>query len=83
MQQVCCNILAANILRILFWFGHPFELPLLGQSVLMVCRKVFGLIALMCLVLFLYEAVRKERFFDLQVYSMPHTSAAHWTIQHV
>ena len=28
-------LLAANILRILFWFGKPFETPLLLQSILM------------------------------------------------
>jgi hypothetical protein len=33
---VCLALLVANILRILFWFGHPFELPLLTQSVVMI-----------------------------------------------
>jgi uncharacterized membrane protein YhaH (DUF805 family) len=33
---VCLALLIANILRILFWFGHPFELPLLTQSVVMI-----------------------------------------------
>ena len=33
---VCFALLLANILRIYFWFGHPFELPLLAQSVVMV-----------------------------------------------
>jgi hypothetical protein len=33
---VCLALLVANILRILFWFGHPFELPLLTQSVIMI-----------------------------------------------
>lgn len=33
---VCLALLIANILRILFWFGHPFELPLLAQSVIMI-----------------------------------------------
>ncbi|XP_052816137.1 solute carrier family 66 member 2-like [Mya arenaria] len=32
---VCLNLLIANILRILFWFGKHFELPLLAQSVIM------------------------------------------------
>jgi uncharacterized protein with PQ loop repeat len=32
---VCLALLAANILRILFWFGKPFETPLLLQSILM------------------------------------------------
>jgi solute carrier family 66, member 2 len=32
---VCLTLLIANTLRILFWFGHPFELPLLVQSLVM------------------------------------------------
>jgi uncharacterized protein with PQ loop repeat len=32
---VCLTLLVANTLRILFWFGHPFELPLLIQSLVM------------------------------------------------
>ena len=38
---VCLSLLVANILRILFWFGHPFELPLLVQSIIMiVCMMI-------------------------------------------
>ncbi|PIK42077.1 putative PQ-loop repeat-containing protein 1 [Apostichopus japonicus] len=33
--HVCLVLLAASTLRILFWFGHPFELPLLAQSIIM------------------------------------------------
>ncbi|CAF0872927.1 unnamed protein product [Brachionus calyciflorus] len=33
---VCLALLVANILRIFFWFGHPFEMPLLVQSVIMI-----------------------------------------------
>ncbi|XP_076339040.1 solute carrier family 66 member 2 isoform X2 [Tachypleus tridentatus] len=33
---VCLALLIANTLRIIFWFGHPFELPLLIQSVIMI-----------------------------------------------
>lgn len=33
---VCLTLLVSNILRIAFWFGHPFELPLLIQSLLQV-----------------------------------------------
>ncbi len=33
---VCLALLVANIWRILFWFGHPFELPLLIQSFVMI-----------------------------------------------
>ncbi len=33
---VCLSLLVANILRILFWFGHWFEYPLLLQSVIMI-----------------------------------------------
>lgn len=32
MSSVCLTLLIANILRIIFWFGHHFELPLLIQS---------------------------------------------------
>jgi uncharacterized protein with PQ loop repeat len=32
---VCLALLTANILRIMFWFGRPFETPLLLQSILM------------------------------------------------
>ncbi|XP_013382671.1 PQ-loop repeat-containing protein 1 isoform X1 [Lingula anatina] len=33
---VCLTLLIANILRILFWFGKHFELPLLAQSIVMI-----------------------------------------------
>ncbi|RUS69929.1 hypothetical protein EGW08_022313 [Elysia chlorotica] len=33
---VCLALLAANILRIMFWFGKRFEFPLLAQSVIMI-----------------------------------------------
>ncbi|CAL1298788.1 unnamed protein product [Larinioides sclopetarius] len=32
---VCLVLLIANTLRIIFWFGHPYELPLLFQSIIM------------------------------------------------
>ncbi|CAG0894051.1 unnamed protein product [Cyprideis torosa] len=35
-HYVCLALLIANILRITFWFGRPFELPLLYQSVLVI-----------------------------------------------
>ena len=37
---VCLSLLIANILRILFWFGHWFEYPLLVQSFIMVICMV-------------------------------------------
>lgn len=40
---VCLSLLVANILRILFWFGHPFEFPLLLQSVIMIVCMVIML----------------------------------------
>ena len=40
---VCLALLIANILRILFWFGHPFELPLLVQSVVMLLTMLIML----------------------------------------
>ncbi|XP_035828601.1 solute carrier family 66 member 2 [Aplysia californica] len=33
---VCLALLIANILRIMFWFGKHFELPLLAQSIIMI-----------------------------------------------
>ena len=32
---VCLALIVANILRILFWFGRHYEIPLLIQSILM------------------------------------------------
>lgn len=42
-NQVCLTLLIANILRIIFWFGHHFELPLLIQSFVV----IFGMLVLM------------------------------------
>ncbi|KAG8034653.1 hypothetical protein G9C98_007729 [Cotesia typhae] len=38
---VCLALLIANTLRILFWFGKRFELPLLFQSILMIITMLF------------------------------------------
>jgi hypothetical protein len=40
---VCLSLLVANILRILFWFGHPFEIPLLLQSVIMILCMIVNI----------------------------------------
>ena len=40
---VCLTLLLANILRIAFWFGHHFEVPLLIQSFVMIT----GMLAMM------------------------------------
>ncbi|KAM4705424.1 solute carrier family 66 member 2 [Rhinophrynus dorsalis] len=40
---VCLMLLIANILRILFWFGHPFESPLLWQSIIMIVTMLLML----------------------------------------
>ena len=40
---VCLSLLIANILRILFWFGHWFEYPLLAQSVIMIVTMLIML----------------------------------------
>lgn len=48
---VCLALLVANMLRILFWFGHPFELPLLAQSVIMIA----------CMLIMLELCVRVKR----------------------
>ncbi|EDO35511.1 predicted protein, partial [Nematostella vectensis] len=41
--HVCLALLVANILRILFWFGRQFELPLLAQSFIMVAAMLIML----------------------------------------
>ena len=33
---VCLALLLANILRLLFWLGHPFEMVLVYQSIVMI-----------------------------------------------
>ncbi|KAJ8681017.1 hypothetical protein QAD02_016804 [Eretmocerus hayati] len=38
---VCLALLIANTLRILFWFGNHFEVPLLLQSILMIITMFF------------------------------------------
>ena len=48
---VCLTLLVANILRILFWFGHPFEFPLLVQSV----------INILCMIVMLELCVRVKQ----------------------
>ncbi|KAG8442292.1 hypothetical protein GDO86_011186 [Hymenochirus boettgeri] len=40
---VCLMLLIANILRILFWFGHHFESPLLWQSIIMIVTMLLML----------------------------------------
>eukprot|EP00118_Oscarella_pearsei_P027152 m.310839 g.310839 ORF g.310839 m.310839 type:complete len:255 (+) comp55443_c0_seq1:15-779(+) len=40
---VCFVLLVANILRILFWFGEFYELPLLAQSVVMIMTMLIVL----------------------------------------
>lgn len=60
---VCLALLVANILRILFWFGHPFELPLLCQSVIM--------IACMLIMLELCVRVKKENYAATSMLSPP------------
>lgn len=43
LSIVCLTLILANILRILFWFGHHFEAPLLIQSFVMIA----GMLAMM------------------------------------
>ena len=47
--KVCGILLLANILRIFFWFGKPFETALLLQSFVMVVTQVNLLIKLLLL----------------------------------
>lgn len=37
---VCLTLLISNILRIAFWFGHPFELPLVIQSTIQIVAQI-------------------------------------------
>lgn len=54
---VCLTLLIANILRILFYVGHPFELPLLIQSFVMIA----GMLAMMELCV----RVRRKSIYDI------------------
>lgn len=56
---VCFNLMIANILRIMFWFGQPFELPLLAQSVLMV-GTMLGMMGA-CVETYQYDGRRPTR----------------------
>jgi hypothetical protein len=40
---VCLALLLANILRLLFWLGHPFEMVLVYQSIIMIICMLFML----------------------------------------
>jgi len=48
---VCLTLLLANILRILFWWGRHFELPLLFQSIVMI----------VCMLIMIEVSVRVHR----------------------
>lgn len=68
---VCLTLLIAHILRIMFWFGRHFELPLLAQSIIM----VFAMLVLVQLCVSVNQkseiiAARARRFtdFDLQYF---------------
>lgn len=63
---VCMFLLMANTLRILFWMGHPFEMPLLAQSVVM--NTVMLLLVYSCLAVrgrqHIVKSTRDRRFTD-------------------
>ena len=40
---VCLALLIANILRLLFWLGHPFEMVLVYQSIVMIVCMILML----------------------------------------
>lgn len=58
---VCLTLLLANILRIAFWFGHPFELPLLIQSIIMILAQI----------LLLELCIRAKRQYHSASYGIP------------
>ncbi|XP_072013362.1 solute carrier family 66 member 2-like isoform X2 [Amphiura filiformis] len=61
---VCLALLVANTLRILFWFGHPFELPLLLQSIIMIATMM-AMLQLCTRVNILHDiSTKKKRFVD-------------------
>ncbi|XP_076449408.1 solute carrier family 66 member 2-like isoform X2 [Babylonia areolata] len=65
---VCLNLLIAHILRIMFWFGERFELPLLAQSILMTLSMLI-LVELCVRVNTKNElaATRQRRFTDFDI----------------
>lgn len=60
--MLCLNLMMANILRIMFWFGHRFELPLLAQSVLMVSAMLYMMHA--CVEGCYKASAKKVRIYD-------------------
>ncbi|KAL4235203.1 PQ-loop repeat-containing protein 1 [Mactra antiquata] len=67
---VCLNLLIANILRILFWFGKHFETPLLLQSIIM----TFTMLALthLCVTVKHKVEIIKAKQHHLTDSSVPH-----------
>jgi len=60
--MVCFVLLIANTLRILFWFGRHFEIPLLTQSIIMVFAMI-GMLELCVRVRSQQETGSKQRNF--------------------
>lgn len=67
--NVCLALLLANILRIFFWFGRRFELPLLAQSFIM----IFAMLMLLQLCTQVLResnlSGKRRRFADFQITS--------------
>ncbi|XP_050361479.1 solute carrier family 66 member 2 isoform X5 [Nymphalis io] len=71
--HVCLTLLIANTLRILFWFGKRYELPLLIQSIVM-NATMFAMIHLCVTVRKKNQIIRaRERIFTAQP-----DETAHW-----
>ncbi|KAJ7997730.1 hypothetical protein DPEC_G00215150 [Dallia pectoralis] len=65
--RVCLLLLIANILRIFFWFGKPFELPLLLQSAVMIITML-AMLRLCCRVRQANRvSTKRHRFTDLDL----------------
>lgn len=66
-MNVCLALLLANVLRIFFWFGRRFELPLLAQSFIM----IFAMLMLLQLCIRVLResnlSGKKKRFADFQL----------------
>jgi len=65
---VCFVLLLANTLRIVFWFGNPFEIALVAQSVIMIITML-ALVELYVRTKNRNASRQARHFFDLQIKS--------------
>lgn len=65
--HVCLVLTVANILRIMFWFGKHFELPLLIQSFVMILTMMVMLSLCIRVKYSKHQAVHKHKFSELDL----------------